>query len=171
MKRKLMGPCWVMIRNAQDDTFHTRFSSTRLEYTIADPKEIVVNEESLLNRPPPPMSVMTLSFRTWRNSKNKNEIVAISGGMHDTMIMDGPTENRNSRYRPFTFIRKLNNRMPNDAKSAFEGMNIEIVSDEKTMISKFIEKIAQEDPDMLIGHELCGSMLETLISRVTELNV
>jgi hypothetical protein len=80
-----MGPCWLMINEAQDDSFHVRYSNSRYEYTVNDPKNVEVNHAELLNRSAPHMSVMSLSFRTWRNEKNKNEIVAIGGIMHDSM--------------------------------------------------------------------------------------
>ena len=142
IKQKIKGPCWLMIQNAFDDTFRTRYSSGKYEYTVNEPKDIIINHEDLINKPMPSLSVMSLSFRTWRNLKNKNEIVAISGIVHNNIKMDGPTENRGYGYKPFTLIRKLNGRMPSDARTYFQNKgSIEAFYDEKSLIQKFIEKI------------------------------
>lgn len=44
--------------------------------------------------------------------------------------------------------------------------NIQIFQSEREMLEVFINKVFLTDPDMLIAHNLCGSVIEILLARI-----
>ncbi|KAJ3040455.1 DNA-directed DNA polymerase alpha catalytic subunit pol1 [Rhizophlyctis rosea] len=129
LKRRLMGPCWVSITNAQ--ITNKNLSWCKLEVTVEDPKLLkpfADNDESAPKQPPP-LVVMSLTLRTVMNhQKHGNEIVTASGLVYNNVGMDSSGSiDEPSR---FTAIRQLND-IPLPA-----GFN-DLLSREKTRIEVF----------------------------------
>jgi DNA polymerase alpha subunit A len=92
MKRKIMGPCWLQIKNPVIDnkgvslftkaasriSSSVQFSWCKIEATVSDPKDINPFSESDPEAPKemPPLTVMSLSVRTIVNhQENKRELI------------------------------------------------------------------------------------------------
>jgi DNA polymerase alpha subunit A len=99
LKRKIMGPCWLQIKNPEIDnkgvcamlslplhpwvlmSIVLQVSWCKLEATVSDPKDISPCSESDATAPKdtPPLTVMSLSVRTIVNHRdNKREVVCVS---------------------------------------------------------------------------------------------
>jgi DNA polymerase alpha subunit A len=82
LKRKMMGPSWIQIKNAQ--LMKPAISWCKLEAKVTDQKEIRVFAEGEEGAPKesPPLCVMSLSIRTVFEN-GINEIVAASAFIYD----------------------------------------------------------------------------------------
>lgn len=49
--------------------------------------------------------------------------------------------------------------------------NIQIFSSEREMLEVFITRLFKADPDLLIAHNLCGSIIEILLARIQHLKI
>ena len=58
--------------------------------------------------------------------------------------------------------------LPFDAhqKAKQSRSTIMIFNNEKQMLETFIARLYQIDPDLVISHNLCGSVIETLLARI-----
>jgi len=43
---------------------------------------------------------------------------------------------------------------------------IQVFQSEKPMLETFISKLHMIDPDLLVAHNLCGNVIEVLLSRI-----
>jgi len=83
LKRKLMGPCWLVIKNCRESS--PKASWCKIEVTVDDQKSIKVDDKGTEN---PPFSVMSISVKTTLNPKqNMNEIVALSAVIHPSGLL------------------------------------------------------------------------------------
>jgi DNA polymerase alpha subunit A len=82
LKRKLMGPCWIEIKNAS--VRPPQLSWCRLEVVVNDQKTIRCFTEGEENVPKdaPPFNIMSLNIRTVFE-KGVNEIVAASAFIYN----------------------------------------------------------------------------------------
>jgi len=80
MKRKLMGPCWLVIENCVESS--VKSSWCKIEVSVESQKSVKVDDKATEN---PPLTVMSLSVKTIMNQKqNVNEIVALSAVVHSS---------------------------------------------------------------------------------------
>lgn len=84
---------------------------------------------------------------------------------------DGPTADTN--YTNFTLVRKLDTvPFPLDFRArARQEKNITAFETERQLLEAFINKLHQFDPDLLIAHNLCGSVIEILLNRINMLRI
>lgn len=77
------------------------------------------------------------------------------------------------KFSNFTLVRKLDSLpLPFDAQSKVKNnKTLTIYQNEKTMIETFIHRLHQIDPDLLVAHNLCGSVIEVLLARIGLLRI
>lgn len=65
-------------------------------------------------------------------------------------------------------VRKLDSLpLPYDTQQkAKSNKTLTVYQNEKTMIETFIHRLHQIDPDLLVAHNLCGSVIEVLLARI-----
>ena len=172
LKRKIRGPCWLTITNAQRVTqMDMRHTWTKHEIRIEDPKHATCTLDDL-NRPSPPLTSLTFSCKMTRSQHNTTEIAMISCIVQNKVNQDGPT--KEERFQTFTMLRKLDAvPLPFDAhqKAKQSRSTIMIFNNEKQMLETFIARLYQIDPDLVISHNLCGSVIETLLARIQLLRI
>jgi DNA polymerase alpha subunit A len=172
LKRKLMGPCWLRIKNpaalSQDRSF------CKLEVGVENPKLILREKTSM---PTPPLTCMSVSMKTVCNpTTHVNEIVALSAVVHTNMDCDGDSSENANVLRRFTMVRQLGKSCgegfpptwPHDLPKSIDDMcrgRVEILPNERTMLAKFLVKIQHEDPDILASHNLFGFEFDILLKR------
>lgn len=108
LKRKLMGPCWVEIKDAK--LTNKSLSWCKVEVTVDDPKSLNPLKEGDESAPKqaPPLVVMSLTLRTVMNhKKHVNEVVVASGLVYNNVNIDGATLDLQQPSR-FTVMRQLN---------------------------------------------------------------
>lgn len=170
MKRDLMGPCWLDIKCA---TKGQSISWCKLEVEVNDPKFISRTKDSPQS---PPLVTLSLNLQTILNRKsNSNEILVVSGLVHNAVECDGPTLNPDKGLAHFTAIRKLgDNPFPFDFRSrAFQTRKktLEICQNERQLLAFIMAKIAKIDPDVIVGHDLLGFDLDVLLHRIKACNI
>eukprot|EP00041_Stephanoeca_diplocostata_P033068 m.1082251 g.1082251 ORF g.1082251 m.1082251 type:complete len:1545 (-) comp24263_c0_seq2:139-4773(-) len=168
MKRDLMGPCWLDIRDATPS--RRSFSWCKLEADVNDPKLIVKTDDAPAS---PPLVVLSLSMQTILNRKsNGNEITMVSGLIHSNVECDGPTPDPEKNYAHFSAIRKLgDNPFPFDFSSRCHqtrGKTMEICHSERQLLNFVMTKIARIDPDIIAGHNILGFDLDVLLHRIKD---
>ena len=170
LKRKIKGPCWLTVKNAQRVLqVNDRRSWCKHEIRVNNPKDIECTLDDL-NKQSPPLIGLTLSIKTTRSQHNTTEIAMLSGLVQNKVQQDGPTNEE--RFQSFTMIRKLDQiPLPHDIHQKVKGKSTTVYSTEKQMLDSFVSKMHTMDPDLLVGHNLQGSMIEILLARIQMLRV
>ena len=116
LKRKIRGPCWLTITNAQRVTqMEQRRSWTKHEIRIDNPKDCTCTLDDL-NKPSPPLVSLTFSCKFTRSQHNTQEIAMISCIVQNKVQQDGPT--KEEKFTSFTMVRKLDSTpLPYDAQA------------------------------------------------------
>ncbi|ORY28383.1 hypothetical protein BCR33DRAFT_667040 [Rhizoclosmatium globosum] len=176
IKRKIMGPCWLEIRNPV--LSRQNISWAKLELTINSPKNVRPLTDSQIEelqnprlRVPPPFVAMSISLRTVMNhQKNSNEIVVACAMVYNNVSIDGTSPPSvplsYSVIRPLTDVPMplgLKELVSNAKKS---GRSIEILPNEKGLLNYLIAIIHKSDPDIIVGHNFIGVDLDILLHRL-----
>eukprot|EP00047_Mylnosiga_fluctuans_P015821 m.49542 g.49542 ORF g.49542 m.49542 type:complete len:1491 (+) comp6134_c0_seq1:22-4494(+) len=165
MKRDLMGPCWLDIKGVKPSK--QAYTWCKLECETDDPKNVTRVDDGPAA---PPLVVLSISMLTILNQKtNSNEILMLSGVVHNNVQIDGPTD-RQTQITHFTAIRKLGeNPIPPDFKTRLlqvKNKAAEIHPNERALLGQFMARLAKIDPDVLLGHNLLGFDLDVLLHRI-----
>ncbi|KAL9965782.1 hypothetical protein ACROYT_G029627 [Oculina patagonica] len=164
LSRKMKGPCWLNIKLPQLP--QQQVSWCKVEAIVSKPDLLEVASEQ---DPPPPMVVMSLSFRTMLNTKtHTHEILAVSALVHHEVSLDKAAPKQKFQYH-FCAVSKPNDQMyPYDFKDAVRKKQIkmEITTSERALLGLFMAKIHRIDPDVLVGHDIYGFDLDLLLHRI-----
>jgi len=182
IKRKLMGPCWIRIRNPVACNVFTTWC--KLELEVNNPKDISRLDflESGTNRPPPPIVTMSLKLKTIVNSKtHKSEIVSVSALCHKQVMLDSASDESPRFMTQLSLIRPLGNagtpgtmpQFPRDFDAEINiGMpQLQKMPNERALLSRLFAQIGSWDPDVIVGHHALGFDMEVLLSRCVDLKV
>lgn len=76
----------------------------------------------------------------------------------------------------FNHIRSLDTPLPSDYKqristAEFVNKGYSLAENENLFLKNFINSIIRYDPDIIVGHDLYNTIFDTLISRLTRLNI
>ncbi|KDQ26754.1 hypothetical protein PLEOSDRAFT_1105655 [Pleurotus ostreatus PC15] len=172
IKRKIMGPCWLEIKNPQVD--NKGVSWCKFEATVSDPKDLNPFSESDSEAPKdiPPLTVMSLSLRTIVNHRdNKCEIVCATARIWKSMDIDDQTPPEQQPCSVHTFVRPLDGFPPNFEQKARENPKclITSVKNERMLLNSLLVTIYKADPDVIVGHDFLGVSLDVLLNRMKEL--
>ncbi|KAJ1906199.1 DNA-directed DNA polymerase alpha catalytic subunit pol1 [Coemansia sp. IMI 209127] len=182
LKRRMMGPCWVAIRNARRVVDASdRLSWCRDEYTVDDPKEIRAMSDDDIDAAGvarvPPMTTLTMSLKTVMNHRdNRNEVVAIGMLVHRDASLDDPTPAaKRAGGMQHTVIRQLAGiPLPADFARAAQaqsarGLAIEVAKSEAALLNFLTAFMHRVDPDVVAAHNFYGFDLDVLLHRMHEL--
>ena len=176
LKRKLMGPCWITVKNPR--TISESVSWCSVEVGVENPK-FVVKIPSHEAPPNPYLISMCVSMKTAVNpATHLHEIVALSALVHTKVDAEADTLLDPKLMKRFTIVRQLGMSCGNHFPSTFpHDLNSEIqkagagagsvltCSNERAMLSMFFVRIHQEDPDLLASHNLFGFEFDVLLAR------
>lgn len=174
LKRKIKGPCWLTVKNVQKVGSNNSFKSTwcKQEAFINSPKEVEITIDDI-NKASPPITCMSFSIKTTRSANNTNEIAMISGLVHNQINQDGPTHSQ--KMSCFTMVRKLDKKpWPFDLQQKLKqkkDATINLFGNERQLLEALIARFHQVDPDVILSHNLCGSVFEILLARINFFNV
>ncbi|KAK0553775.1 DNA-directed DNA polymerase alpha catalytic subunit pol1 [Tilletia horrida] len=173
VKRKIMGPCWL---NVQDPLVNRdkAVSHCKAEFRVEDPKNIAPFPETDENAPKevPPLNVMSITARTVVNfQKNQKEIVLMNATTWSDVKLEDPKPPSELPAVRHTVIRPLSKDQGPAFERIFKGTRVVKVDYERQLLSNFMAHVLQQDPDIIIGHELNGVVLDVLFARFNALNV
>ncbi|KAL9655492.1 hypothetical protein ABK040_002160 [Willaertia magna] len=162
LKRKLMGPSWLSIKNFKViSSFGAQMSWCKVELEIPDTtKENICVSIEDAERPVPPLVLMSIKLKTVLNEKkNANEIVAVCG-----IIQEYSFSGNSSELRKIVLARKIDD-------SSVESDNDKIILDfnEISLLNHFFAKLSSIDPDIFVGHNFLSFDLDILLHRWKEL--
>ena len=173
---KLKGPCWLKIKNPEIVT--SPISWCKFEYAIEKPfiQVQLHRDENLLSKEVP-LSFMTLSLKTYLNPKtNLNEIIAISCLINREYFISKNNDKTIEKVDDhFCLITKPSAssqiQLPFNFKNEtverqYKKTKVHVVGTERELISLFLTKLFQNDPDLLIGHDILQFDLSVLLDRL-----
>ncbi|KAG0300532.1 DNA-directed DNA polymerase alpha catalytic subunit pol1 [Dissophora globulifera] len=167
IKRNLMGPCWLEIKEAKMNT--TKMSWCKSEFTVSDAKNIRPLKDTS-DMPPPPLCVMSLSLRTVQNLKDKsNEVVSVSTSVYQEVRLDDPVESSKKIVSKQTYVRKLDTMpFPPMFDDVIKKSRFKIVKQisERALLNLLLAHIRSTDPDVIVGHNFVGFDLDVLLHRM-----
>eukprot|EP00906_Rhabdomonas_costata_P031051 RCo043888 len=92
LKRKLKGPSWLSLRNAQRVADGDKLSWCTHEFAVSSPKDVSPLPDDA-SHPPVPLTVMSVHLVTYLNEKQRvNEIAAMTCVVQDRVSMEGSSE-------------------------------------------------------------------------------
>ncbi|CAM9333284.1 unnamed protein product, partial [Ectocarpus fasciculatus] len=223
IKRKLMGPCWITVRNPKVN--NAPVSWCKVEVAAQSPKSITrllaedvaspspaapaatpggaasppsaskpaANTSAGKLPPPPPVVTMSLSMKTVVSPRtHTHEVVALSALVHREVRLDGASDESGKKMGAWLGIRPLGQSageeypkvFPHDIKHQVKaaeanarragrgsGVPIQTMPNERALLSLFFHKLQQEDPDVLVAHNLMGFDFDILLSRAVHLKL
>jgi DNA polymerase alpha subunit A len=184
LKRKLMGPCWLRIKDPSPTQFVVSWCA--LELSVESPKQIqrldLMLPAGTPPRPAPPVVAVTLKLKTVVNPKTqKNEVVSVSAVCHKQVNLDGSTDQsprfmtQFSLIRPTHFEDGVSNiqgaaKFPRDIDTEIKSKmpQLEKMANERMLLSCLVNQIGKWDPDVLVGHHAWGHDIQVILSRCIE---
>jgi DNA polymerase alpha subunit A len=167
--KNVMGPCWLQIDAADCGAIHNA-SWCKLEALVSKPNNISVlsNSDGL---DAPPMTLMSLSFRTTFNAKdNKQEILMASAMIYDNFSLTDTTPIDEMQCKSFTIMRPNGPAYPTGFQTEAEKLkgNFMLKKTEKELLSLLMAMFQRYDPDVLVGHRLDDVDYSVLLNRLRE---
>jgi DNA polymerase Pol2 len=181
LKRKLMGPCWIRIRDPQASKRVVSWCA--LELQVESPKNItrldLILPTGSAPRPAPPVVTVTLKLKTIVNPKtNKNEVVSVSAVCHKQVLLDTATDNSSRFMTQLSLIRPIHlddstqglARFPRDMDAEIQTKMSQLkkMPNERALLNLLVAQIGKWDPDVLVGHNAWGHDIQVLLSRCVE---
>jgi DNA polymerase alpha subunit A len=177
IEREVMGPCWLRISGVQRVEPRDRLTHCKEEFFVSD-MELVTPLPAIEQQDMevPDARVVSLVVRTVYNARTrKNEVVAVSGVVHGSVSITGPTKDPRA-LAAFTAVRPLSatTPLPADFKATLSATrtdragHIDVVANERALMSYLLAKLDVIDPDVVVGHSFTGFTLDVLLHRLKE---
>ena len=185
IKRRLMGPGWVRIYDPKP-LAGGNVSWCKWECTIDGPKSlrrldlISVNGEKVVIPPSPPVSAVSIKFKTVVNPKShKLEIVCASAICHSNVMLDGASDETPKHMTQLTIVRPVNfdsngamAQFPRDMDKESKAMpELKTAMNERALLSRLFAQLGTWDPDVIVSHHGWGHDIDVLLNRCVELKV
>ena len=182
LKRRLMGPCWIRIRDPQPKKGGI-LSWCFLELQVSTPKNVnrleSVPPAGSPVRPPPPVVSVSLKLKTIVNPKtNKNEIVSVSAVCHKNVLLDTATDDSSRFMTQLSLIRPIHlddstqglPRFPRDIDTEIQARmpQLKRMANERALLNLLVAQLGRWDPDVIVGHHAWGHDIQVLLSRCVE---
>lgn len=167
--KHIMGPCWLKIEEADYSSINGA-SWCKFECQVTNPSLITLVPESE-NMESPPLTLMSLSFRTKMNVKeNKQEILVASARVYENASLTDTTPPEKLPCKTFTIVRPSGNSYPLgfEAETRKHRGTFMLEKNEQFLLSKFMALFERTDPDILMGHQLQDVDFNILLSRLRE---
>jgi len=123
----------------------------------------------------PPLTLMSIALRTIHNVKaNKQEIIAISARIYENVsLADATTEIEKMPHQVFTVARPVESIFPVGFETVAERHTgrFKLEKNENLLLSTFLTKLEQVDPDIFMGHSLDNVDWPVLLHRLKDKNI
>ncbi|KAJ6108558.1 hypothetical protein N7523_009881 [Penicillium sp. IBT 18751x] len=167
--KNIMGPCWLRIDEA-DFSAVNNASWCKFECQASKPALISSVPDSE-NLEMPPLTLMSLSFRTQLNVKeNKQEILLASARVYENVSLTDTTPPEKLPCKTFTVMRPSGTSYPIhfEAETRKQQGTFMLEKSEQFLLSKFLALFEKMDPDVIMGHQLQDVDLSILLNRLRE---
>lgn len=167
--KNIMGPCWLRFEGA-DFSAVNNASWCKFECQVSKPALISPVPDSE-NLEAPPLTLMSLAFRTQLNVKeNKQEILIASARVYENVSLTDTTPPEKLPCKTFTVMRPVGSSYPMhfEAETKRQRGTYILERSEQFLLSKFLALFEKMDPDVLMGHQLQEVDLSILLNRLKE---
>ncbi|KAJ5805048.1 hypothetical protein N7474_010935 [Penicillium riverlandense] len=167
--KNIMGPCWLRIDEA-DFSAVNNASWCKFECQAAKPA-LISPAPDTENLDAPPLTLMSLSFRTQLNVKdNKQEILVASARVYENVSLTDTTPPEKLPCKTFTVMRPSGASYPMhfEAETRKQRGTFMLEKSEQFLLSKFLALFERMDPDVIMGHQLQDVDLSILLNRMRE---
>ncbi|CAH0775041.1 unnamed protein product [Bemisia tabaci] len=165
LERKIKGPCWLDIQNAEPISNSISWCKVEAGCSKLEDVNVCANQG-----PAPPLVVATLNLRTCLNQKTRsNEIVMISCLVHNSFPTDKPAPSPPFQQHFCAMTRPSDKGWPYDSKdivSQCKVTKLEKMDNERALLGFFLANFFRIDPDLVVGHDLSGFILDILLHRI-----
>ena len=183
LKRKLMGPSWISLKQPRRVDAAAQVSYCRMEVEIDGYKSIFAAVDG--NRPTPPLVVAALHLKTILHPTTAaNEVVSASVVYLPHVTTDGPTQFAAKDLRHFSAVRKLDGiGYPSGFDAEVKRLNgsdigrrnggaiLAMQPNERALLTMLVCRLKELDPDVFVGHNFAGFDLDVLLHRMQALKV
>lgn len=167
--KNIMGPCWLKIEEA-DFSAVNNASWCKFECQVSRPALVSPVSDSE-NLEMPPLTLMSLAFRTQLNVKeNKQEILIASARVYENVSVTETAPPEKLPCKTFTVMRPAGSSYPLhfEAETRKQRGTFMLEKSEQFLLSKFLALFEQTDPDVIMGHQLQDVDLSILLNRMKE---
>lgn len=171
VKRRIMGPCWLRIEHATQNT-GAAVTWSKVEFSVDDPKDVSPFSDADEHAPKevPPLTVMSLSLRSVVNYKeNKREVVSLSSRVWRDLALENTTPPEQLPSVKFTAVRPLGNAFPSGFEQEARKNRVQALKYERMVLNSFLAQIQMNDPDVVLAHDFAGTGLDILLHRMRDL--
>ncbi|KAJ8907735.1 hypothetical protein NDN08_007841 [Rhodosorus marinus] len=158
LDRGFKGPCWLRIENPTP--MENKTAWTRFAYMVDSPDRFCTVEE---HREAPRLSALSLNLVTHVSAKTKEEEIVMASGLYtpELPVTAAPSVEYLRKSSSFTVICPgTRQAMP---KVSFD---FESVPSEAVLLNFLLAKLQRLEPDILVGHDLLGGIVEKLLTRM-----
>uniref|UniRef100_A0A914WTA6 DNA polymerase n=1 Tax=Plectus sambesii TaxID=2011161 RepID=A0A914WTA6_9BILA len=169
LERDLRGPCWIEVKLP-------KVSSPPITYCAHEflTDDILAISTLKSDQLPPTVSLLAINVITVLNQHKEQEIVAMSCLADDKCCLDKPNTEPKCLRRFCVLTKPSSGPLPFDLRDQLMKQKlqpfVEVVSNERALLSYFLAKLQNLDPDILLGHDL-GLDIDLLMSRLEKLKV
>lgn len=169
LERKVKGPCWLDVKKFK--VVEASSSWTKNQIICPDINCISVSTEQ---KPPPPLTIVTLNVKCILNStNNRNEVVQLSCLVNDAFHLDKPNEKLVTRQF-IGITRPSNKNWPIDMMatvSKFKRFKIFKFDNERALLTWFLSVYQNIDPDLIVTFDSHDCQLDIICNRLTFLKI
>ncbi|KAI0985655.1 hypothetical protein GJ496_007939 [Pomphorhynchus laevis] len=168
LERKIKGPCWLQCKNIGRPQVTKSWCCNEINVNSTDVSILPNDDDKQL----PSLCAMILSCGIVPSRKgNQNEIISLSIIVDRHFTLDQAVASPDTEEN-FTVITKrddlqfpLNMKL---RKDAYKRLRLTTVPSERTLLSFLLNRIHIIDPDIIIGHDISRSTIETLLIRIDQ---
>ncbi|KAI9223933.1 hypothetical protein BC828DRAFT_402699 [Blastocladiella britannica] len=167
LKRKLMGPGWIRIADAQFVSPGATWA--KLECIVSNPKTITAIPLGQGPADSPPLTVAALSLKTVLNRLAHQEIVVLTMLTYSIAVDAAGTAGEPVPMHRVVMVRAPHGALP--VSEASLGSGTKVHTSEFALINHWLSILQLQDPDVLVGHNLLGFDIDVLSARFRHHNV
>lgn len=165
IKRKLMGPSWLTIK--QPTIVKKNISWCKLELECENPKLVSPLDDPI---PSPPIHVAGIQVKTWLTPEHRHEVLMITIISWPSISMDSSNSDSKGTVihavRPVEHYGLLGIQLNDIFQKA--GIKVQSCQNERALLGFFLATLHRLDPDIIVGHNFFGFDYGVLLHRLRE---
>ncbi|KAF1762051.1 hypothetical protein GCK72_010313 [Caenorhabditis remanei] len=183
IEKKFMGPGWIELYNYAKPKAPTTNCKHEFEVDMEKMRNIRYLEDDDLekmkvsansNLAIPSIKLFALNIVTTLNEKKENEICMISVLINPKCDLSHPSGDPKNFQRKCLITKPSGGSLPYDIQKRLETGHIsncvQTIANEKALLTRFLALINEQEPDMVVGHDLSAT-IALLVSRLEKLKL
>jgi len=178
LTKRMMGPSWIRLQPGSFAESVAKVSFCPFELRIQAASITVPKTSTDLQKlsemgmptTSPPLRVLSLSMQTLqRSAEHSHEPIVMGMTFHPNFNIEAADSDKEFRsgMSKWMAIRRFDSQpFPRDADKLLAQREVQQFPSEAAMLSAFLAKIGDFDPDVIVGHTVYGFDLEVLSSRL-----